>query len=81
MISELCLFHSISITFLLGLLYTSLFTKKITFNIQDYEFIYTHEFGIIQWIILIGIYLYDPRYYFFGFCITLYLYMCYIFQS
>ena len=79
MISELCIFHSISITFLLLLLFLSANTIKITFNIQDYEFVYIHNFSILQWIFLIGIYIYDPKYYFLGFCITLYLCIYYIF--
>ena len=76
MIPELYIFQSISITFLLLLLFLSANTIKITFNIQDYEFIYIHEFSIIQWLILIGIYIYDPRYYFGGLCILLYIYVC-----
>jgi len=76
MISELFVFQSISITFLLLLLFISSNTIKITVNIQDYEFVYIHEFNIIYWLILIGIYIYDVRYYFGGFCILLYIYLC-----
>ena len=74
--TELIVFQSISIIFLLLLLFLSAHTIKITVNIQDNEFVYIHQFSIIYWLILIGIFIYDSRYYFRGFCILLYIYIC-----
>lgn len=78
MLDEYTIYHSINITFLLGLLFISAHTIKITINIRDYEFIFVSNFNILQWIILIGIYFYDCRYYFYGFCVILYLYINYL---